>query len=219
MSFLVVALTLLALPGAEPCRSSEGAKPRGFDQWNSDLQASMRREACAKTRAQRAAAITQLCELYRQLAADPRLPASPTLQGYLAKLRRRLATVERDLKREIAQQAAPTAGGDRKTRKQGRPPTEEGANSLADLSAGPSGGAAVAVSDIGASGGAAGPQDYGPALVALIQRTITPALWDVNGGPGTIIYYPPCHALVVRATTEMHEDVVKVLKGLRDAAK
>jgi hypothetical protein len=46
--------------------------------------------------------------------------------------------------------------------------------------------------------------DYGPALVDLIQRTIVPEFWDVNGGPGTIVYYRPLMCLVVRATSDVH---------------
>jgi hypothetical protein len=44
-------------------------------------------------------------------------------------------------------------------------------------------------------------------LVDLIERTINPAFWDVVGGPGTIFYYAPLQCLVVRATTEVHENL------------
>src|SRR5205823_9827969 len=53
-------------------------------------------------------------------------------------------------------------------------------------------------------GGGAFPNDNGLALVELIERTINPAFWDVNGGPGTIVYYAPLQCLVVRATSEVH---------------
>jgi hypothetical protein len=66
-------------------------------------------------------------------------------------------------------------------------------------------------------GGAMGPPDYGPALVELIQRTIAPGFWDVNGGPGTIVYYAPLRALVVRATGEIHGNLRGALGGLRRA--
>jgi hypothetical protein len=57
----------------------------------------------------------------------------------------------------------------------------------------------------GAGGGAA--VDHGMALVELIQRTISPDFWDVNGGPGTIVYYRQWHALVIRATPEIHRQI------------
>ena len=53
----------------------------------------------------------------------------------------------------------------------------------------------------------------------LIQRTIAPASWDVNGGPGTIQYWRPGRALVVRQTDEMHERIGDVLKQLDRAGR
>ena len=66
-----------------------------------------------------------------------------------------------------------------------------------------------------AFGGAAGPADWGPDLVDLIERTINPAFWDVAGGPGTIVYYRPLHCLVVRATAEVHGNVGRLIGDLR----
>ncbi|KKL21876.1 hypothetical protein LCGC14_2441080, partial [marine sediment metagenome] len=37
-------------------------------------------------------------------------------------------------------------------------------------------------------GGAWADNDHGEALVELIQQVISPATWDVNGGPGAIYY-------------------------------
>jgi hypothetical protein len=71
----------------------------------------------------------------------------------------------------------------------------------------------------GARGGRAGPPDWGEALVSLIERTIAPDFWDVHGGPGTIVYYRPLHALVVRATDDVHGRVGRVLTDLRDAGR
>jgi hypothetical protein len=49
--------------------------------------------------------------------------------------------------------------------------------------------------------------DYGPALVELIQTTIAPKTWEVNGGPGTIYYWRSQRALVVRQMGEVHEQI------------
>jgi hypothetical protein len=57
--------------------------------------------------------------------------------------------------------------------------------------------------------------DYGLALVDLIERTISPESWDVNGGPGTIMYYPPLRVLVVRASGEVQGQVGGVLGQLQ----
>jgi hypothetical protein len=60
-----------------------------------------------------------------------------------------------------------------------------------------------------------GPLDSaGQQLVELIQRTIAPSTWDVNGGPGTIYYWSPGRALVIRQTSEVHGDVADVLEQL-----
>ena len=62
---------------------------------------------------------------------------------------------------------------------------------------------------------AAGPPDNGQALVDLIQRTIAPTSWDVNGGPGAIVYFRPSRALVVRQRSEVHEQLQGVVRALR----
>jgi len=67
----------------------------------------------------------------------------------------------------------------------------------------------------GAFGGAAGANnDYGEDLVELIQITISPTTWDVNGGPGAIYYWRPGRALVVTAPGEVHDQIGDVLKQL-----
>jgi hypothetical protein len=71
-----------------------------------------------------------------------------------------------------------------------------------------------------AQGGFAGnpannfPPDAGEDLVALIQKAIAPAHWDINGGPGSIYYWRPRHALVIRASEEVHEQIGGVLGQL-----
>jgi hypothetical protein len=71
----------------------------------------------------------------------------------------------------------------------------------------------------GAHPGAGGGQqviDHGLELVELIQHTIAPSTWDVNGGNGTIVYFAPRQALVVRQTAEVHGDLLDVIRNLRD---
>ena len=59
--------------------------------------------------------------------------------------------------------------------------------------------------------------DYGQHLVDLIQKTIAPSTWDVNGGLGTVYYWRPGRALVVRQTGEVHDKMGGVLGQLRRA--
>ena len=64
-----------------------------------------------------------------------------------------------------------------------------------------------------------GPPDYGQHLVDLIQQTIAPQSWDVAGGRGSIRYWRPGKALVVRQTEEVQHDVGNVIRQLRRAGQ
>jgi hypothetical protein len=66
-----------------------------------------------------------------------------------------------------------------------------------------------------APGAAPAANDYGDELVELIQTTIAPTTWDVNGGVGTIRYFRNLRVLVVRQTDETHEALGGLLGGLR----
>lgn len=57
--------------------------------------------------------------------------------------------------------------------------------------------------------------DYGPELVELIQTTIAPSSWDVNGGLGTIRYFRNLRVLVVRQTGEVHDALGGLIGDLR----
>jgi hypothetical protein len=59
------------------------------------------------------------------------------------------------------------------------------------------------------------PADHGQDLVELIQRTIAPSSWDVNGGQGAIVYFSPLRALVVRNRSEIHEQLGDVIGQMR----
>jgi hypothetical protein len=68
----------------------------------------------------------------------------------------------------------------------------------------------------GGAGGAAGQAgDLSDDLIELIQDTIAPDTWDVRGGQGSIRYYSPNPALIIRQTSEIHGDVGDVLGQVR----
>ncbi len=50
-----------------------------------------------------------------------------------------------------------------------------------------------------------------------VPRTIAPDSWDIRGGPGSIYYWRPGRALVVRQTTEVHDWLAETLEQLRAA--
>jgi len=63
-------------------------------------------------------------------------------------------------------------------------------------------------------GGALVNDDYGEAFVELIQKTIAPATWDVNGGLGSIYYWRNQRAIVVRQVGDVHDDIGDLLEQM-----
>lgn len=63
------------------------------------------------------------------------------------------------------------------------------------------------------AGGGAGPAQE---LIEMIQTTIAPESWAVNGGKGTMMFYAPQNALVIRQTAEAHEQIGATLRQLRN---
>jgi hypothetical protein len=57
--------------------------------------------------------------------------------------------------------------------------------------------------------------DYGQDLVDLIHAVVQPPTWDVNGGPGSVVYFRNYRVLVVTAPSEVHSEVGDLLGQLR----
>ena len=57
--------------------------------------------------------------------------------------------------------------------------------------------------------------DTGWQLVELLQRVVAPDFWERQGGPGTIRYLAMRRVLVVRATSDVHEQIKDMLMALR----
>jgi hypothetical protein len=77
--------------------------------------------------------------------------------------------------------------------------------------AGNAGGGAFGDPNALAQGAAANGAD----LVDLIQKTVDPPSWDINGGPGSIVYFNNFRALVVRQTGDAQDDVGGLLGQMR----
>lgn len=73
----------------------------------------------------------------------------------------------------------------------------------------------------GGFGGPVGPAqaDAGNDLAELIQKTIAPSTWNVNGGPGAIYYWSPGRALVISAGQDVHDQLGDLLDQLRRAGQ
>ena len=221
--FPVLFLSLAAL-AADPADSSAGAssaakEPRPFHAIQAEISDLLKREAHAKDVIAQAPVVRRMCELHSEIVADSRLAESETLQKYRVQLWSRLRRVQADLKKQLAKSAgvAPADKDDQ----------QAVLSDAASLAAADSLAASLSLLDASQGGpgyllgfgGRAGPPDHGQELVDLIERTINPAFWDTNGGPGTIVYYAPLRCIVVRATSEMHGNVGGLLGGLRDAGR
>ena len=216
MSTILITLAILAA-------DAETAVPRAYHEIRRDLDQLLRDEASAKDHAQRSEAVHAIAALYGELVRDPRLATSPTLQQYKARLWRRLVDVKEDIERRQAQRERLRERSMPREQlvqlREAEAAAERESQALADQLAlvgyslgGP---AQVFASSGGAFGG--GPVDHGTELVRLIEHTIAPDFWDTNGGPGSIFYYAPLHALVVRATDDIHGHVGGLVEGLRAA--
>lgn len=192
ISFAVLALLLSTTADAD---SSAAESLRTPHQLRTEIRVNMRREALAASSEERTAAIRELCDLYHVIRADTRMGRYDRMQ-WDAKLRKRLQSVKLDLEKEKSRR-------NRKSRVSRR---------------GMSGSRDVRKAD-GALGGAAVPPDDGQILVELIQRTIAPDIWDVNGGNASIGYFPQLHALVVRAPGGVHRRIGGALGKLRAAGQ
>lgn len=164
----------------------------------------LRLESIAKDVETKDEAAAALCDLYVVLRCDPRFAASEMLQGDATKVRRRLLTIAR--RREIQLERAGIQ----------RPAnlTERVETAIeVSLSDNETDRAASQTHHFGAAAGAAA--NNGWQLVELIQRIVAPDFWEPLGGAGSIHYFAMRRILVVRATTDVHQQVKDLLMALR----
>lgn len=164
----------------------------------------LRLEATTKNAAAKQAAATALCDLYVVLRSDSRYPESDMLQGDAAKLRRRLMSIARRREIQLGRQGIE------------RPATitQRVETLIQESLSQPLAKDRTTNTRLGAS--AAGPfVDSGWELVELIERIIAPDFWDQRGGSGTVHYFAMRRILVVRATSDVHEQIKELLMALR----
>jgi hypothetical protein len=159
------------------------------------------------------AAAREFLSLYKDLQADKQLSSSQR-EYLLGKTRVRLEQLSQQISKRIAREKRLAQT---KTAKPAQDVTN-GASLNSPGQPGPSVSAVASTGPAGAFGGAGnGPIDAGQDLVDLIQTVIHPASWDINGGNGSIYYWYPGKALVIRQTDEVHGEVLDVLDQLRRA--
>ena len=199
-------------------------------QWRQAIAAAMRTANAAKA-GERAPAIESLVTRFNELGQDQQLSAAE--RGRLgAEIRSRLSRFANQFRYELAHQAQRAATASNGA---GGGAAAEGLDNLVDLISktigpqdwvlaqrigqpgqqGGQGGAAANPNGANGNGIDAGVNANGQALVGVIQDTIAPDSWDIRGGPGSIIFYAPMRALVVRQTGEQHEAMDDLLNALR----
>lgn len=162
-------------------------------------------------------AARELLALYRQVLGDKSL-SSTERETLRQRLRTRLIALGDQINAKAAHEArlAANAPGGHAVADPAsvRLPDDRGAN-LAQMGVAlPAGGAGIGVGGAAADAAAA---DNGQQLVDLIQQTIAPHTWDVNGGPGVIYYWQPGKAIAVRQTSDVHEQLGGLANQLRQA--
>jgi len=222
MSNLLIAMTLSVamgdVSGIESSRSNDQQiQPRRFHEIDSGIRSALRAEALAETDRQRAEAVHKMVAIYEELKRDPRLGTSDTLKKYKAKLWSRMMRVKQDLERKLDREArSAKRGADPEEFHAIEQATRNLATQMSMMNYTMGGPSYVLEKSGGAFGGRAA-FDHSQELIDLIQRTIKPDSWDVNGGTGSMFYYRPLMALVVRATSEVHGNVGGLMRAMRQA--
>jgi hypothetical protein len=219
-TWLLLAVVSVAGAGGSQGASTASAadfKLRSYHQYEDAIDDALRTEARAKDEHQRAEAIRRLAALFRELRRDPRLETSDTLKGYKTKVWSRLTRVKADLQRQVDREAklAKREGNESETKA-----IQQATESLAEQMSAMNytmGGPGYVLAQTGAAFGGGAVADNGQELIDLIQHTIRPDYWDTVGGPGSIFYFRPLMALVVRASSEVHGNVGGLVDQLRRA--
>jgi hypothetical protein len=179
----------------------------------------MRRQATT-TGGEQQAATRALISLYKELSASTKLTDADR-RSQLAYVRNRLRRTSQALEHQLA------GSGDSKLADD--PASQPAAQALlaqvrgnparqqAGAAARPGNLLAPAPAQNGGVSLAAMTNQNAQELVDLIQTTIAPHTWDVNGGHGVIRYFAPAQVLVIRQSGGVHGQVGQALQNLRKA--
>ena len=195
-------------PAATPPVAVPAEKPRTVSRSGSELRDAVRDALPRWARPTDAEADRAACEflmLYQELNRDDQLSAAQR-EYFITKVRSRLlrlceqiakrVAIEKRLAKAKDAEAAGTPEGKSDSMSQGVvPPAPQEA-------AGMFGGGAMQV------------PVHGQVLVDLIQTTVAPNTWDINGGPGSIYYWYPGRAIVVRQMGEVHGQITDLLEQM-----
>jgi hypothetical protein len=155
------------------------------------------------------AAGRELLGLYQELLEDKQLAVSQREKLRMS-VRGRLFQLLPEMQR-IAKQNQNAAAGPKSVAK-------ADANTQILAQQGVAGGGGGAGMGMGGGGNAQNNNaDAGQELVDLIQNTISPKSWDINGGSATIYYWRLQHAIVVHGGDDVQEGISDTLDQLNRA--
>jgi hypothetical protein len=216
MTTLISALLTVAVP-AQPAVTTGAVK--SAHELRDAIHTALTAEARADARVEHLQAVAAIVRLYGELKENPHVAYRERVR-LRAKLRSRLRRVASDMKRDwensnSAKQdpdiaAVRGAAGGQAQRDPGQALVEMiestirsetwaargGKGTIAVHPSGPAGGGAGVVGRggfggaIGGGGGVNGAAAQAESLIELIQTTVRPESWEVNGGRGTIMYWP-----------------------------
>jgi len=165
-----------------------------------------------------AEAAREFLVLYRELQADDKLARTQRerlrtkIRGRLMALSvqiKKLAAIQRRLARQRQPKSVDAATGD-----DGVLAQFGGFGGQGGMMGGGFGGPGGGMGGGGMGRPGMARDDYGDELVELIQTTIAPTTWDVNGGPGSIYYWRNQRAIVVRQMGDVHDQIGGLLEQM-----
>jgi hypothetical protein len=198
----------VAKPQPKAAVSTLNVAPRSGRALQEATRAALRQWAHVKDAEAKAAAV-EFLTLYNELQQDTKLAPKPR-QELRQTVRGRLANLALQISKGTAKESKEGQQA-KNTPKSVEVPKGQGVLAQWGMGIMQPGGAGMGM---GGNGSMTGNEDYGPDLVELIQKTISPPTWDVNGGPGAIYYFRPQRALVVSAPGEVHEQLVDLLEQM-----
>ena len=225
---------LSSTPSTDTPQEANGAG-RSAREIRKDITAFIKNSKQKQDHSLQVAAILDLCRIHHELVTDSRFQTHDQFKGFRARVATRLKSFQSEVKREMKRRkrmrerqvrlAAQARRRQGDVAKPSLPPLPDNNSAsepdLWDLALNESmyemGGVTGAPSQFfGYLGGSfAPPWDYGPDLVNLIQRTISPSSWLRNGGEGRIEYYRPSMVIVVSASQRVHDQMTDLLRQMR----
>ncbi len=165
-------------------------------------------------------AARDLLTIYGELQNDAKLARSQR-ESLRVTVRGRLDQLSTQISKRVAKETATAKLGknDKPGKAESGPKSVAAKDATAVLGQGGiamgGGGAGYGGGNGGAGGNASA--DNGEMLVDLIQNVISPKSWEANGGACTIYYWRQQHAIVVRATGDVHSEISDTLEQLNRA--